>query len=232
MSFLPILVPSVCKGVWLERLGENKFSNPNSKIWHPLFSLSQPSNWVSVLNCLVFQKISISKQIWLKTQTPLFWKWFLGFVHLFEWMLIKISKFPKSMRIFSRNNSWSRGDRQNPELRAWKTKIFKMLHFEPNFRVLAPTLFVTMVGKLTVSQTSKLGHDPTGPFDEASIPPLKSELRQATENTCSMEFKIWPSKVVYYTLTLSSDLGGRGIVLIHGKNLTLVTQASTISKSG
>ena len=39
-------------------------------------------------------------QIWLKNQSSPFSKWFLGFVHLFKWILIKLSKFLKSMNFF------------------------------------------------------------------------------------------------------------------------------------
>ena len=51
-------------------------------------------------NLLDSHEISVSKQIWLKKQSSLFSKQFLGFLHLFKWILIKLFKFPKSMRIF------------------------------------------------------------------------------------------------------------------------------------
>ena len=89
MRFQPISVPLVCEGVKLARLEENK----NLIFLYPLLSLSNMRSCVSVQNCLDFQKISVSRQIWLKIQTTLFSKQFLGFVHLFDWILINLSKF-------------------------------------------------------------------------------------------------------------------------------------------
>ena len=59
--------------------GKKKFSNKNFKIWYPLLSLSQPSRWVSFQICLDFRKFSVSKQIWMKNQCPLFSKIIYGF---------------------------------------------------------------------------------------------------------------------------------------------------------
>ena len=100
MSFQLILVSLVCADVRLTRIGEDKILNPNSKFLYPLFSLPLPRIRVSVQNFLDFRKISVSRQIWLKIQTPLFLKQFLGFVHHFEWIVINLFKFQDSMIIF------------------------------------------------------------------------------------------------------------------------------------
>ena len=44
------------------------------------------------------------------------------------------SNFQNPWYFFSITISWSRGDKRNLELRAWKNQIFKVIRFIPNFR--------------------------------------------------------------------------------------------------
>ena len=70
-----------------------------SKILYPLWILSQLKSTVSSQLFLDFCKNYVLEQNWLKNQTSLISKRFLGFVHLFEWIPFKLEKFPKYMII-------------------------------------------------------------------------------------------------------------------------------------
>ena len=93
MSFRLISVSSVCDGARIVRLGGDKVLKSKFKILIPIneFRASHKLSFSS--NCLDFRKISVSRQIWLKIQTPLFLKLFMGFVHHLNWMIIKHFKF-------------------------------------------------------------------------------------------------------------------------------------------
>ena len=90
MSFRPVLVSLVCEGARLARLGEDKIFKSKFQILIPLIDFIAVKKLSFSSKLPRFSKNSISRQVWLKIQTPLFSKWFLGFFHLFEWKLIQL----------------------------------------------------------------------------------------------------------------------------------------------
>ena len=99
-SFCPFSVSSVCEGVRFAGLGENKILKSKIQSFIRNIELIKTKTSVSVQICLDSREISVSKQIRLKNQSSPFSKRFLGFVHIFEWILIQPYKFIKFMILF------------------------------------------------------------------------------------------------------------------------------------
>ena len=62
----------------------------------PFIDFIQPKTTVSIQICLDSREISVSKQIWLKIQSSPFFKRFIGFINILEWILIQLLKFPSA----------------------------------------------------------------------------------------------------------------------------------------
>ena len=96
----PFSVSSVCEGRRLMGLEENKGLKYKIQFFIPImeFISSWTHSFISTL--LDFSKNSVLEENWLKNQTSSFFKRFIGFVNIIEWIPIKIGKIPKYMRFY------------------------------------------------------------------------------------------------------------------------------------
>ena len=91
----PFSVPSVCEGSKFIGLGEVQGFKSKLQNFIPFMEFITVWNHSFISIFTGFQQKLSSEQNLLKNQTSLFSKRFLGFVHLLEWIPIKLVKFPK-----------------------------------------------------------------------------------------------------------------------------------------
>ena len=127
-------VSSVSEGSRFAGLGDGQGFMEKFKYFISLMEFIATFFTVTSKFCLDFCENWVLTQNWLKNQTSLISKRFLGFVHLFYWSPYKLENFPKYMGI---------GLYIHFKLKRWtnqnltpgpKNQNFKVLRFEPNFR--------------------------------------------------------------------------------------------------